>query len=132
MAKLGIVRRIKTGMGANTMKQLFFCWKNSFVSLLTLVILGVGLPVFADALTVTIDPLETNTATPTLAGTVSPGAAAVNIRIGQENHNAAISGTSWSLVWPTALEPGTYDVKSTATDGTNFSYDNTSNELVIK
>lgn len=114
------------------MRQLFFVWRNSIVSLITLVILGVGLPVFADILTVTIDFLETNTATPTLAGTVSSGVVAVNIRIGQENHNAAISGTSWSLVWPKALEPGTYDVKSTATDGTNFSYDNTGNELVIK
>lgn len=114
------------------MMHIFFGWKSRFVSLLTIVIFGVGLPVFADALTVTIDPLETNTATPKLAGMVSSGAAAVNIRIGQENHNAAISGTSWSLVWPTALEPGTYDVKSTATDGTNFSYDNTGNELVIK
>ena len=115
------------------MKQIFFGWKSSFVSLITLVILGVGLPAFADDLTVTIDPLETYTSKPTLEGTVSSGAVAVNIRIGQENHNAAISQTSWSLDWPTDLEPGTYDVKSAATDGTtNFSFDNTNNELVIK
>ena len=114
------------------MKLIFLGWKSGFVSLITLVILGVGFPVFADDLTVTIDPLETYSSTPTLEGTVSSGAVAVNIRIGQENHNAAISGTRWALDWPTYLEPGDYDVKSTATDGTNFSYDNTSNELVVR
>ena len=128
----GSARQVKINRGTNRMKQNFICWRNGFVSLMTLIYLSVGFPAVAGTLALTVNPLETDNATPILTGTASSGVLVVNVRIGQENHNANVSGTEWSLAWPTALERGTYDVKATATDGANFAYDNANNELVIK
>jgi len=100
-------------------------------ALMLIIMLSFALPTLAGAVSVTVDPLTTNDVTPSLTGTVTD-AINVNIRIGQKNHNAAISGTSWSLDWPTSLSNGTYDVHATANDsGYNFGYDSTIDELVI-
>jgi len=113
-------------------KGVWHSMRFSLFALMSIIMLSFALPALAGAVSVTVNPLTTNDDTPTLTGTVTTDAINVNIRIGTENHNAAISGSTWSFGWPTSLSDGTYDVHATAMDaGYNFGYDSTTNELVI-
>ena len=83
-----------------------------------------------DTATVTVDTaapvvtaanVVTNDNTPQLAGTVTDGSPSADITsvlvtVGGTQYPAAVSGTSWSLVLPTALADGTHTVTVTAAD----------------
>ncbi len=87
----------------------------------------------------TVTSLSTIETTPTITGTFDAADAesltvAVNNTTYTLGTDAALtaSGDTWSLAIPSALNPGTYDVVVTATDGaTNSASDSTSNELVV-
>lgn len=65
---------------------------------------------------VTINPLVSNSATPTLTGTVDDPAATVSVSVNGQAINATVTGTTWSAVVGTALASGAYSVTTTATN----------------
>ena len=78
----------------------------------------------------------TNNNKPTLTGTVSDPtpssglAGTVTVVVGGQTLTAPVTGTTWSVAVPTALDDGTYNVQATATDNAgNVGSDNTTNEL---
>ncbi len=72
----------------------------------------------APPITLTVNPLTTNSTTPTLTGTVSDSAATVNVTVGGQMIAATVSGTSWTVTVPVALAEGTYDITATASNAT--------------
>jgi FKBP-type peptidyl-prolyl cis-trans isomerase len=68
---------------------------------------------------VTVNPLTTNTLSPTLTGTVSDTNATVSVSVGGQLLNATVNGNVWSLSNIPALTADTYTVTATATDGEN-------------
>jgi len=100
------------------------------VNTVTVTVLDCAGNTSTDTATVTVDTvapvvaaadLVTNDDTPQLAGTVtdvspSTGITSVLVTVGGTQYPAAVSGTSWSLVLPTALADGTHTVTVTAAD----------------
>jgi hypothetical protein len=83
---------------------------------------------------VTVDSLQTDSATPLLRGSVSEAGAQVSVTIGGLSRSAVNDGNgSWSLQWSDPLPSGTtYDVAAVATDAAgNTGGDTTTNELTI-
>ena len=101
--------------GANTVTvTVLDCAGNTSTDTATVTVDTVA-PVVAAANVVTKDD------TPQLAGTVtdvspSTGITSVLVTVGGTQYPAAVSGTSWSLVLPTALADGTHTVTVTAAD----------------
>ena len=87
--------------------------------------------------TVAVNALTTNNNEPTLKGTVgdaapSSGVLGVQVLVGTQTLTATVTGTSWSVLVPEALNDGTYDVAVTATDKAgNVGSDTTTDELVV-
>ncbi len=86
--------------------------------------------------TVTINPLDTNDASPPLAGTVDDPTATVQVTVNGSNYNATNNGNgTWTLADNTIapeLPDGTYEVVVTATDAVgNVGTDTSTNELII-
>lgn len=87
----------------------------------------------------TVTSLSTIETTPTLTGTFDAAdAESLTVTVNNTTYtlgtDAALttSGDTWSLVIPSALNPGTYEVVVTVTDGaTNSATDSTSSELVV-
>lgn len=65
---------------------------------------------------VTINALTTNSATPTITGTVDDPAAHVQVTVNGQTYTAVVSGTTWTAVVTAALPEGTYTVTATVTD----------------
>ena len=83
---------------------------------------------------VSVDSLQTDSATPLLQGSVSEASAQVSVTIGGLSRSAVNNGNgSWSLQWSDPLPSGTtYDVAAVATDAAgNTGGDTTTNELTI-
>ncbi|WP_290478504.1 Ig-like domain-containing protein, partial [Leeuwenhoekiella sp. UBA1003] len=85
----------------------------------------------------TVDPLVTNDNTPTITGTADSADDLVVVVDGvtytEGDGNLTDDGdNTWTLVIPTPLADGTYDVMATATDAAgNSSSDATTDELTI-
>ena len=80
-----------------------------------------GLTVDTAAPTVAVTPLLTDSSTPTLSGTVndpspSSGIATVTVTVDGQILSATVSGETWNVAVPVALDDGTYDVQVTAAD----------------
>ncbi|MCY2987243.1 MAG: FG-GAP-like repeat-containing protein, partial [Planctomycetota bacterium] len=86
---------------------------------------------------VTVSRLVIRNAKPTLSGAVSDatptsGVAEVSVVVGGQTLTATVNGGTWSVLVPTALPDGTYNVAATATDAVgNTASDGTSNELTV-
>ena len=86
---------------------------------------------------VTVNPLVTKNATPTLSGTVtdpSPGSgiSSVTVVVGGQTLTAVVSGGVWAVSVPATLADKTYNVQATATDNAgNSGADVTTNELTV-
>ncbi len=66
---------------------------------------------------VTVNPLTTNNATPTLSGTVSDPVASVQVTVDSQTFAATVVGNTWTATVPTGLAENTYTVDVSATDG---------------
>jgi RHS repeat-associated protein len=90
------------------------------------------LSVVTGAPVVTVSPLITNDATPTLSGTVNDPSCTVTVVVGAHSLIATVTGTSWSAQLDTPLPDGSYDVQVTAVNIVGTSgHDTTTQELTI-
>ncbi|AMV24402.1 hypothetical protein VT84_08395 [Gemmata sp. SH-PL17] len=65
---------------------------------------------------VAINALTTNSASPTITGTVDDSSATVQVTVNGSLYTASVSGTTWGVNLTDALADGTYSVSVTATD----------------
>jgi hypothetical protein len=81
---------------------------------------------------VTANGLTTNTARPTLTGTVSDSTATVAVTVNGQTLTATVSGTTWSALVTTDLPEGTYTINVSATDPAgNVGTSSLANGLVV-
>lgn len=100
-----------------------------------------GLETFPKALTIdltapviTVNTLITNTATPTISGTIDAVTSGflLHVTIADQNYTFTSPSANWSFTTEGPLADGTYDVQATAVDEAgNSGSDITSDELVI-
>jgi hypothetical protein len=65
---------------------------------------------------VTINPLTTNSTTPTITGTVADSTATVRVTVNSQTYTATVSGNTWSAAVTAPLTQGSYSVSAMATD----------------
>lgn len=83
---------------------------------------------------ITVDVLSTDSATPTLTGTVSDanGVADVSVTVASSVYMATVTGSTWTCDVTNALVDGTYDLQVIATDTIgNVGTDTTADELTV-
>jgi len=65
---------------------------------------------------VTLNKTNATSANPTLSGTINDPTATVSVTVAGQTVNATVSAGGWTVILPTGVASGTYDVSVTATD----------------